>query len=166
MTTAHPIARATGAVIAAASAAMLAACAPGIAPRPHPAGDPATAPDERPLPVDGAPPSSLCLDMFPTAGTVPDLAHYPAVPALWAQPHDVELCLASEVDSVATLYYATTLTPTEVADTWEPLLADYDVIRDLGLGEQPVLYATNAESAATVQPLDGGTILVEIIDLR
>lgn len=118
-------------------------------------------PDEPIPPLVGPGVPAECVAAFPLATKVPDLASAPLVPDDWPDPPAGSiLCVAMQTsDSSALLQYVTTATPDEVLDQWEPLLAQYELERGSGIGNQPILNAVGADLEFAIQT-DAGTYIV------
>jgi hypothetical protein len=126
----------------------LAACSPGYS--------------DEPIPVepgigDGSG-SAACAAAFPDPLAGPDLSVTPTVPADFpAPPPGAELCVAYQTsEDTAVLQYVTTLQPDAVLDYYEPALSGYELVRGVGIGDQPILNATGQGLEFAIQT-DAGT---------
>jgi hypothetical protein len=143
--------RLPAALAAGALALALAACSPGYSDEPG---------------VDDLPPVDIaqdaapdeCAEAFPSATVAPSLGDAPTVPGDWpAAPEGSTLCVVMQTsDTNAVLQYVTSLTPDQVLDGWEPLLAGYELARSDGIGDNPILNATSPTLEFAIQT-DAGT---------
>jgi hypothetical protein len=110
---------------------------------------------------DGPPAGGDCLAAFPDSTYGSDIAQAPTVPADWAQPESVELCVVMQTsEDTAVLQYVTDLEPDAVLDAWEPLLGAYALERNPGIGDLPILNATGGNLEFAIQTVEDGTVLV------
>lgn len=139
--------RLPAAVATIALALALAACSPGYSDEPG-LDDPAVVDGNQ----DAAAPQA-CLEAFPALTVAPSLGDAAVVPSDWpAAPEGSTLCVVTPTsDTNAVLQYVTSLTPDQVLDGWEPLLAGYELVRSDGIGDSPILNATSPALEFAIQ---------------